>query len=310
MALPQAVERALAEADAAQAALTGQVAGAAENVVDDPSQLQSANDDPSASQAPTPAPAPAPAPQEDWQQKYRSLQGMFAQKTGELQGQVKLYESRLAAMQQQLDALTHKDAEPAKKAAIDPKDVENFGADLVDMVQRVAAQFSGKNADLEARIVALEKMVTGVSQKADSTLEQQFYGTLEAMVPNWQQINADQKWLDWLGEIDPVYGVPRQAALDVAFKALDAKRVAVIFKKFVAENPPPKAESLANQVAPSTAAAPTKVRPAAPAKQTLSSKFVNDFYRDLTRGKYANNPEEAKRIEAEIDSAAREGRIR
>lgn len=320
MALPKAIQRQADEAAAAEQALTQQAQQSAEVVVTDPSQLKPANDlVNAAAQAEPAAPAPAPAPAEDWQQKYRSLQGMFAQKTSELQSQNKQYESQLAQLQHQIEALSKaraQDDAAKAKAEADPKDVENFGADMVDMVQRyaervfqaMATQFGSKVAELEGRLKGLEQQVSGVSDRTNLTLEQQFYATLNNLVPDWEETNRSEGWLKWLAEIDPVYGAPRQAALDAAHQKMDVERVAAVFKTFKASQPPKPQSALANQVAPNGAAASA---PAAPgARPVLSSKFVEKFFSDVAKGRYVGRESEAAQVEAEINLAAAEGRIR
>ena len=322
MALPKAIQRQVDEAAAAEAAVAQQ-ALAAEVVVTDASQLQPSNDPTNTNDSATPRaaenPPPAPAPADDWQQKYKSLQGMFAQKTGELQAQNKQYESQLTLMQRQIDALAQvkKQDEAKDKAAADPKDVENFGADLIEMVQRyaekvfqsMATQFGGKATELDGRIAALEQQVTGVAHRTNTTLEQQFYATLNTLVPDWEQVNQDPRWLSWLSESDPVYGAARQAALDGAHQQMDVQRVASVFKAFKSAHPVKPQSSLANQVAPNGAAASSPTAPAA--RPILSSKFVEKFYNDVAKGKvYAGREAEVARIDAEINLAAHEGRIR
>ena len=319
MALPKAIQRQADEASAAEAAIVQQ-AQQAEVAITNPSQLIPANDAVNATpqEYSPPPPAPTPSQAEDWQQKYKSLQGMFAQKTSELQAQNRQYESQMTQMQKQLDALvqTRKQEEPKGKAAADPNDVENFGADLVDMVQRYAErvfqsmsdQFGGKASEMDGRLAALEKQVTGVSNRTDATLEQQFYATLDKLVPDWSAVNEDTRWLTWLADVDPVYGAPRQAALDAARNALDVQRVANVFNAFKAAHPAKPQNSLANQVAPNGAA--SAAPNAAPARQILSTKFIEKFYGDLAKGRYAGNEAEAQRIETEINQAAAEGRIR
>jgi hypothetical protein len=243
---------------------------------------------------------------------------LFAQKTSELQTQVKAYESQMAALQKQVDALAAlKNEAPTQKPQADSQDIENFGADMIEMVQRyaeqvfqrMASQFGTKAAELETRLAGLETQVAGVSNKADSTLEQQFYATLGGLVPDWEQVNADPRWLQWLAEVDPVYGAPRQAALDAAHQRLDATRTATVFKAFKSSFPTRQPESLANQVAPSGASTPAPSGSPAQ-KPYLSAKSVEKFYKDLAQGRFAGRPEEAARLEAEIDLAAAEGRIR
>lgn len=317
MALPKAIQRQAEEAAAAEAAISQQVVQT-EVVMNDPAQLIPANELVSAQTQPVEPQPPAPPPADDWQQKYKSLQGMFAQKTGELQSQNRQYESQLAQMQKQIDALlqTRKQDEQKANATADPKDVENFGADLIEMVQRyaervfqgMADQFGGKAAEMDSRLSALEQQVTGVATRTNTNLEQQFYATLNTLVPDWEQVNQDSRWLAWLAEVDSVYGAARQLALDDAHQRMDVQRVANVFKAFKAAHPVKSPSSMANQVAPNGAAAASPAGPVA--RPVLSTKFVEKYYNDFAKGRYAGREAEAAQIEAEINAAAAEGRIR
>lgn len=307
MALPAAIQRQVDEATAAQAAATQQQAQQAVGVITDPSQLAPANDVTSAPQQSVDNPPPVQAPTEDWQQKYRSLLGRHAKETGELQATSKAYESQLMNMQRQLDALaqSQKRDEAKEKQTVDPKDVENFGADMIEMVQRYAEQIF---QSMDGRITAIEKQLTGVSDRTEVTLEQQFYASLNGLVPDWERVNSDSRWLEWLAEVDPVYGAQRQAALDDARKNLNVQRVANVFNAFKTSHPVKQQESLANQVAPNSASAPVVSTQAT--KQIWASKAVEKFYSEVAKGRYNGREDEAARIEAEINMAAAEGRIR
>lgn len=309
--LPPAIARQVAEADNIVNTLSAQPA-TPEPPAPTPAPV---------SETPPPAPTPAPAPADDpnsetWAQRFRTLQGITAQQANRMREQEQAHQRQVAELQSLLQELKAAKAEkPAEKQAADPKDVETFGADLVEMVQRyaervfqsMAAQFGGKAAELETRITAVEQQVTGVSKKTELTREQQFYATLDVLVPSWKQVNEQQRWLQWLGEMDPVYGAPRQAALDIAFEALDAKRVAAIFNTFLTQHPPAQKESLAAQVAPPTAAAPAPaVSP--PPKRIFTEKEVLHFYNEKAKGRLVGP--EADRMAAEIELAAAENRIR
>lgn len=307
MALPKQVQRQLDAANAVEAAIAQEMQNAPA-VLTDPNQLAApANDPTSAPQVTPPAPDPVTPPAEDWQQKYKSLQGTYASKLADLTATNRSYESQMANMQKMLDKLTAvQTQEAAAKPTVDPKDIENFGAEMIEMVQRYAEQ---AYASLDGRLKALESTVAGVNSRTEVTLEQQFYTTLSNLVPDWQEVNVDDRWLAWLGEVDPVYGAPRQTALDAARSALDSQRVANVFKAFKAAHPVKVQESLQNQVAPTSVATPA---PAAvpDAKPIIAAKFIERFYRDQAQGKYVGREAEFNRIEAEINEAARDGRIR
>lgn len=320
MALPAAIQRLEDEANAIlqQAQQPEQ---ADEQVVTDPAQLVSANEAPQEPTTPAPvAPAPAADPSDGYEHKFKTLQGKYNAEVPRLTRALQEAERKLQEMQRSVEELrTKAETKPADTEAkheADPKDIENFGADLVEMVNRqsqrvysaLAAQFSKQVAAFDERIKALEQQVSGVSQKADTTLEQQFYAALGGLVPDWEKINTDERWLAWLAEVDPVYGAPRQAALDAAHQALDPRRVANVFNAFKASIPAKPSNSLSSQVAPSGAA--TTVPSAPAAKPILASKFVENFFNDVARGRYAGREAEMQRIEAEINAAAAEGRIR
>ena len=269
------------------------------------------------------APAPTPAPAEDFEQKYRSLNGKYtaevprlAQAAREAAAREEAAKRQLAEAQAELEQLKAQ-SKPTEKPAADPKDVEDFGLDLVAMVQRQCDRYigtlmqtlDGKVTAFNARLTAIEQQVTGVSQRTDVTLEQQFYAALKGLVPDWEQINASEKFLAWLAEVDPIYGQPRQAALEAAHQSFDVQRVANVFAIFKTARPAPRATpSLEAQVAPTSVSASA---PSAPvAKPLVSQKSVQDFYNRRAQGHYRSNEAEADRIEAEINLALAEGRVR
>jgi len=54
-------------------------------------------------------------------------------------------------------------------------------------------------------------------------------------VPNWQEINRDPRWLQWLDSPDTYSGYSRQQLLNGAVAAGNAGRVIAIFKGFLRE---------------------------------------------------------------------------
>ena len=312
MALPSVIENQGRDADALQAAFIASM----QNAPEDPRPVVDTVEPPQAQPAPA-APAPSP-PAEDFQQKFRTLQGIHAKRMGELQAERHMLESKLAQLTEQFNAFKQqqvaKPKEPEKLA--DPKDVQEFGADMVEMVQRqaqraftsLAAQFVDDFATLKAELEAIKSQLTGVGQRTEVSLEQQFYSTLAALVPDWETVNAREDWLEWLGEEDPIYGASRQEALDVARKRHDAQRAANVFKAFKATLVQTKPETLENKILPEVV---SSAGPAAkPAQQAISSAFVEKFYNDVAKGRYVGREDLAASIETDIQRAAAAGMIR
>jgi hypothetical protein len=303
MTLPKSVQRELDAAEALQAQLVAPTPAAMET--------------PEAHAQPVvTAPPPAPAPSDEWEHKYRSLQGKYSAEVPSLMAKNKSLEAQVTALAQQVQALAtaQQQAKPPEKPVIDPRDVEQFGADLVEMVKRnseasiIAArrEFAEAASALDKRVAALEGSVSGVVEESAQTKEQRFYKELEEKVPDWRQINETPTWLRWLDVVDPVYGVPRQVALTAAHERLDYDRVIGIFKLFKEQVAVPP--TLENQVAPRTTnTAPPTTVPGQP--KFITSREIEKFYRDQARGVYASNPAEEARIAAEIDAAAAEGRV-
>lgn len=248
-------------------------------------------------QAVAPAPAPA-APKDDFEHKYRVLQGMYAADVTQLKASVK-------ALTDQMQSPRAPEAAPTQAPAVDPRDVEAFGNDMMDMVRRYV---TAAVDTLAARVQALETQQGSVAQDVATTKDQQFYTLLDNLVPSWRAVNETQAWLNWLGIVDEVYGVPRQKALDHAFGNLNAAQVAKVFNAYIASIPAvPAAPSLEDQITPDGAG--NQAPPAAEAKPILSERAITAFYNDLARGNYRGREAEAESVEAQINAAVAEGRV-
>lgn len=319
MALPRSIQAQVEQAEATLAAYAAPVE--AQPAAPEPIEVMA---NPSVEPTPAPAPAPAAPPpvpsEETWEHKFRSLQGLFNKNMPELQGQVKTLTQRL---DQALGALESQRAapqepkEPAPTTA-DPKDVENFGADLVDMVNRIAERrFDSVAQQVEARFSALQQMLSTVEQRLEGTsqsvavsAEQSFFDNLTKQVPDWEGINANPAFLAWLADSDPVYGVPRQRALDSAREQLDVARIVSVFRAFApaTPNPAPVARNpVDRQVSPKAGA--SNAPPTAATKAMFTQKQVSDFYNDVARGRFRGREAEAAAIEQSVNLAISEGRV-
>lgn len=270
-------------------------------------------------QAPAPTPAVQSDPEEKWEARYKTLQGMHNRNIEDMKGRLRAVEQQNQQLAAQLDNAT-KALQTSQKP--DPKDAEVFGQDLVEMVQRVAENMFGAAAkQIDERLNVIERKLNGTTQAVAQTAEEIFLNRLKEAVPDYVAINSDPDFLSWLAEIDDVYGLPRQSALTQAAEALDADRVAKVFKAFIATKtaratppvePQPEptqrsaASELERQIAPSTVAS-NPVPTGQPT--TFRVADVQQFYNDVRLGKYRGREQEAEVIEARINTALAEGRI-
>jgi len=301
-ALPQRIQDELQAAEALEQADRQARTQAAAPVVNSAADLILPPNPQAAPATPQAAPAPvAPAaPKEDFEHKYRVLQGMYAADVTQLKATVKDLTNHVQSLKARETTQTE------TKPSVDPKDIEKFGDEMMEMVQRYV---TGVAQQLDARIASLEATVNGVTQQTASSAEKAFYTLLTQLVPDWREVNVDERWLAWLGKVDPVYGVARQVALDHAFKSGDAQQVANVFNAFKSSLPvAPPPPSLDSHITPEGAGNPAP--PAPVAKPILSERAITAFYNDVSRGKYVGREQEQAAIETSINEAVAEGRVR
>lgn len=322
MALPRALQEQLDQANATLAAMN--------QPPEPPAPAEPTPPEPPAPADPEPAPEPvanvvsepqAPTepqaqtqPQPDvWEHKYKTLQGLFNREVPTLQGKVKDLEAKLQTAVERLNAAADAQAAQAAQVPADPKDVENFGQDLVDMVSRVSQASLGNVAkQFEARLAQLEQALQGTTQTVAVNAEQAFFDRLTKLVPDWEQTNANQAFLAWLSEVDPILGQPRQAALDAAQQTLNSDRAAAVFKAFAAtlpQAPQTKPSSpVDKQVSPKGSAASAPPTPNQP--KIWAQSEVIAFYEAKRKGEFRGREADMQALEAAINLAMAEGRIR
>lgn len=300
MALPQQIQRDL---DRANALLTPP----AEPQVAQPVQAAAQAE---ATQVVQPASTPAaPAPQEDWEHKYRTLQGVHGAHVRDLKGRIGELEGQIAQLSRRQEA-----APATPQPVLNPQDAETFGEDLVEMVRRTAQAEGGTTVKLlQDRLAQLEQQLAGATAVASKTADEVFYERLEVLVPDWAAVNVDAGFLAWLAEEDPLYGTPRQTALTQAGNERDVNRVARVFNAYkgVVPQTPKPATRQEPTVTPHTSGsgAAQVVQQAAGQQQVITIQAVEAFYRDVQRGVYRGRDQEMAQQEAIINAALAENRI-
>lgn len=325
MALPRQVEAQIKELEALEKQLSAQ--GTTETAPAEPSEpaepqaQQTTTAEPEAVE-PQPKeeakPKPADPPADDtWQQKYRTLKGMYDADVPRLHAQVKELTAQLNAIQKQVSE--PKPVEPkaekpkAKEKLVTDEDIQAFGSDLIEVQRKVAREvameFREDIDNLKAENAKLrEQLAATGNQIVESTFEQK----LHRMVPNFQEVNADPKWIAWLEEIDPILRGPRKIVAQDAYNRGDAEAVAHYVGMFLSANAPvepPKAKTdeLARQIQPSRSAA-TASQPAPKGKVYTNADIQKMFKRTADLGS-SGRLDEARKLEAEIDAAFLEGRV-
>jgi hypothetical protein len=352
MGLPKQIARQAAEADRIVRNLNGADESPPPSDVpppDTPPARQTAPVQPVATPAPQPPAAPpaaapvapvapvapaAPSPGNEWESRYHSLQGKYNAEVPALQNQLQNAMTAMGNMGRELDTLKAQVAQrsaqppappPAERRVTDA-DITTWGADMLDVIGRKAAEeaqrmvqpLASENEQLKDVIAKLQGRTDQVAQTQQQNREQMFWTRLQEVVPNWQAMNTDPAFLGWLSEYDPMIGNTRKYALDQAQAQLNADRAGAFFRAYAATLPPPVAQNpqaeLQRQVNPGQRrASETQGYAPPPGAQTVeiwTSQEVSDFYTDVTRGRYRSSPDEYSRMNDAITRAVAEGRVR
>lgn len=299
--------------------------------------------DPAASKAPT------PLPQDGWETKYKVLQGKYNAEVPRLQNQVRELSDMTRNMRDQLTATqnllasfsaqqTPPSATPPARAQpkrlVTDEEIKQFGPDLLDFIKRAASEhllpvvesrFESRLAPVVAKAEQAVNGVASVTKRAAKNDRDSVLALLGTQVPNWEELNEDPAFLEWLDQVDPFSGHQRGKLLEQAFEAYDGPRVVAFFRGYLSENaalnPPPAPpaagapapkpqKELKDFVAPGAPKTGAASAPDGSGKRAWTRAEIGRFYEDVRAGKYRAKPDEAKRLEADIFVAQREGRIR
>lgn len=259
-----------------------------------------------------------------WEQKYKTLQGMYNKDVPRLNATNRELSSRVSQLEQLLSQISSQPAQAPVKSdpLITDADMQEYG-ESIDVMRRAAreevAQSNARVAQLEAQLRQLQASVVPqmhqISQKQAASNEQAFWSALSSKVPNWEDINDRQDFQSWLLEVDPLTGISRQTYLEDAQRNLDASRVASFFSTWEQANGQSvahtnrKAQSsqLEKQVSPGRGRSSASAMPSE--GQTYSTDDIKKFFNDVRMGRYKGRETERGRIERDIFAAQREGRI-
>ena len=262
--------------------------------------------------------------EEDYVQKYKTLQGMYNAEVPRLHSQNRDLTNRVQQLEQLLASMNAQPSksEPTQEKYVTDSDIEEYG-DSIDMMRKVSREelsaAARKIAQLENTIKQLQSsvipQVQQVAQRQAASSEQQFWSDLTAAVPDWRDINDNPDFQSWLLQVDPLTGINRQTYLEDAQQNLDSRRVASFFetwsglsgKSTVAQNKNVTNSELERQVAPGRAksgGAPTNN-----SAKMYAPGDIKKFFEDVRKGRYVGKEAERDRIESDIFAAQREGRI-
>jgi hypothetical protein len=326
MALPKAIQQQVEEADALVANMTGEKTEGEEVVNQAPTETEPQQVAPEPEVKPVEEPkqtvsqeTTAPVPESKWENKYHTLKGMYDAEVPRLHAEMREMKAQLQKLAEERAELQAKAETPPEpqRSLITEQDKEAFGPDLIDLIERATesklVDSRKREADLIKEIKDLKSQLGNVSERQVMSDKDRFLMGLSARVSDWEQYNTDPGFLEWLQQVDPVYGMPRQYGLNSAYEAFDVGRVATIFETYKALVTPKQApqapkQELQRQVAPTRSRSSTPPAADSQNQRFFSQQEIEQFYDEWRRG-YIDN-DEAVRMEKEIHAAISQNRIR
>lgn len=260
------------------------------------------------------APTETKVAEETWQQKYRTLKGMYDAEVPRLHAQLKELNARLDQIQREPQPPKAESKQQQVDKLVTDEDVQAFGSDLIEVQRKVAREVAQEfRAELDALKNENAELRKQIGDTGTKVVEASFEQKLHRLVPDFEAVNTDQRWIDWLNEVDPMLRGPRKAVAQEAFTRGDAEGVAYYINMFksslesAAEQPAKVAKELERQVQPSRSTTSSATIP------TKGKVYTNDQIQAMFQ-KAANlggqgKHDEARRLEAEIDAAFMEGRV-
>lgn len=241
-----------------------------------------------------------------------------ARRAEELELQNQVLTRQLAAQQQNAPSAPTPSAPAATGRLLDEAgltdDDRAIGDDILNPMEKVA-QAAVKRALAAQPAPALQD--TETREQLRQIREREYWRDLSASVPDFRQFTKGSESDDFLGrlvEIEPITGRPWGDLLHEAESRLDAQRVAAILSRLRPAGgvpaPPPPAPApktpLAAQVMPPMGS-PTPIPPV-PAKTIYTAEQFKRLQGQLSAGMFSD--EESMRLDAELDAAVNEGRIK
>ena len=318
MALPKQVQAQLAEVEEYEKALEAQQNPQAVEMDTEAKVGTEAEAAPPSDKVEPADTSPTDVEEETFKQKYATLLGKYDAEVPRLHQQVRELNGELGQIRKDIAA---KPVEPTKSkekvSFVTDEDRAEYGEELLDVQRRVAQEVS---QDYQGQIEQQDAVIAQLQEKLASTGSQvgemDFSQRLQQAVPDWSQIDNDERWVAWLNEHDPMLRGQRRVLAQAAFDNGDVDAVSDYVKLWKTSLGEPdvakqnRKTELEKQVAPNRSANSTRTQSAAQNSKVYSTREVDNAWTKVrtlnTRGQYA----EAEKLEAELTVAYMEGRVR
>lgn len=284
-----------------------------------------------------PTPEPSPSPANEWEQRFKVLQGKYNAEVPALHSTVRELTDKVGKLQKDLETAK---AAPAPQPSPDfvpskylkPEDEKDFDPEMVDLVRRGAREemeanlpgllekilpkflepYLGKTLKpLQEKVETVATRVETREAREHKTEREKFFDAMDRIIEEktrltFDAINTNPVFLNWLTQKDPRSRRVRQELLEESVAALDAEWAASFYTDFVAENPNAVVAPSAPTITPPRSGGGEAPRPQG---KTWTTSEISAFYKDVSIGRYKGREAEKQQLEIDIYAARREGRV-
>ena len=236
------------------------------------------------------------------EQALRVLQGKYNAELPRLQRQLREQATELERLKAQPAPEPQEPADPGNPYGLTEAEQE-YGEELTGIAEKIGRRIASEA--VTNAVKPLMERLAGYEADKDKSAFDRFESALTERIPEWQRINTEESFSDWLQETHPGTGRTRKELIDEAADSADANRAAYFFEQYLVESgqqPSAASASIAEQVAPKRGAGSPE-----PAKRRYTIEEWAQENVKLTSGAYT--PEQAQKVNAELVAAMEEHRV-
>lgn len=256
-----------------------------------------------------------------YKQRYLTLKGKFDAQVPRLQQDVKSLNMTVTRLQEENTRLKvtveSKTTDPSggSDQTIDVDAFNDYG-DEFSTLARTVKRLQEENATLRSSV----QNISGdfqLQKQSDSKAKSSAYmekvvSHVASLGQEFDQLNTDRDFLNWLRQVAPGDVEPRLTKLRRAQDNMDLESTTLIFNDYMGTlNKKPSHEVKQPNIQPTPQVTGSDVAPpTSPNTRMWTRSQIKQFYSDKMRGLFKGREQDAEDIEADIHAASNEGRIR
>lgn len=258
-----------------------------------------------------------------WRNRFSVVQGINASQANEiatLKKRTSELEAEISRLQTAAPSLQGRQPQPGNDQpwnnVLSEEEREAYPPEFFSMVANVAKSVSAGQPAPQAQPSVPVTQPQPQAPQSDARFEslaartkEYFAKELNGLCPRWQQINSDQRFIDWLsGQIDPRTGMSALDELRSAYQTFDAQACAQYFLTFERMVFGQQGHTQLMEPNPSGGMPPGHGNP----QQTriFTAAEYRRHYDEKTKGLWNHRMAEWEEIRKELDRAFSEGRVR